>query len=65
MFGSMHIDYTCYDFSSKTPFEAVRMHTIDDGLVKKCRVVPVPFIKVYWGSDDIDPLIPNLNPIWR
>jgi hypothetical protein len=59
----MHMDYTCYDFSSKTPFEAVRMRAIDDGLVKKSTVVPVPSIMAYWGSDDIDPLVPNLSPI--
>jgi len=61
----MHLDYTCCDFSSKTPFESVRMHTIDDRLVKKGTVVAVPSIKAYRGSDDIDPLIPNLSPIWR
>ena len=61
------MDYTCYDFSSETHFEVVGTHTIDDGLVKKGTVVPVPvpFIKAYWGSDVIDPLIPYLSPIWR
>jgi len=39
--------------------------TLDDGLVKEGRVVPVPSIKAYWGSGDIAPLIPNLSPIWR